>query len=162
MCLSIPLTHTAHFPGLVDVFIDTSNTHFSLYWLGRCLYGYLYTHCSLEQCMLYVSIHTSTKPGKWAVCVRGIDKHIYQAPLTHTAHFPGLVDVFIDTSNTHCSLSWLGICVYRYEQFVLEVSINTSTKSGKWAVCVRGIDKHIYQARKVSSSWVDRCVYRYL
>ena len=35
-------------------------------------------------------------------------------PLTHPAHFPGLVDVFIDTSNTHCSLSWLGRCVYRY------------------------------------------------
>jgi hypothetical protein len=49
-------------------------------------------------------------------------------PVTHTAHFPGLVDVLIDTSNTHCSLSWLG---QESEQYISEVSINTSTKTGK-------------------------------
>jgi hypothetical protein len=29
--------------------------------------------------------------------------------------------------------------------------MNTYTKPGKWAVCAGGIDKHIYQAREVSS-----------
>jgi hypothetical protein len=41
--------------------------------------------------VLEVSINTSTKPGS--------------IPLTRIAHFPGLIDVFIDTSNTHCPLS---------------------------------------------------------
>jgi hypothetical protein len=124
-----------------SVFITTFLTQWNLQTCGKRLHDHIIS--LLRKVWIYKSsvtpqrfIETHLPSQVSEQCVRGINKHIYQA---------------MKVGSVCYRYRYLHLPSQESEQCVLEVSINTSTKPGKWAVCARGIDTYIYQARKVSS-----------